>query len=178
MKDVNDYLRCLEKHGLKRTHHALIAALGEKKLHIYQSGENLHSIPFSFGRNPVSCKQDSLGTPVGLHKVVDKIGDDAPKGMIFKGRVPTGECWHEREDAGPGQRNFVTTRILRLQGLEAGLNAGPGVDSYERLIYIHGTNHPEVFPENNSHGCLLILDDDLIELFELIDTGTHVFITE
>lgn len=126
----------------------------------------------------MSCRQDSLGTPTGLHEVADKIGDKAPQGMIFKGRIATGECWHERDDAGPQQQNFVTTRILRLRGLEPGRNAGPGIDSFDRYIYIHGTNHPEIFPENISHGCLLLRDDDLIRLFELIGAGTHVYIAE
>jgi hypothetical protein len=177
VKDVNDYSKCLKRHGLKRTHHVLIAELGEKKLHVHQSGELIRTFPFSFGKR-ISCQQDSLGTPTGLHEVADKIGHEAPDGMIFRGRVPIGECWHERNDAGPSQRNFVTTRILRLRGLEPGLNAGPGVDSFDRYIYIHGTNHPRKFPENISHGCLLMLDGDLIELFELIEPGSHVFIVQ
>ena len=176
MKDFNDYLECLDRHALKRTQDVLIAALCEKKLHFYRSGTIIRSLVISYGKNPISCQQDSLGTPTGLHEVSDKIGQGAPKGMIFKGRVSTGECWHAREDAGPGQRNFVTTRILRLRGLEPGFNAGPGIDSHDRYIYIHGTNHPEVFPENISHGCLLLLDDDLIQLFRDIETGTHVYI--
>lgn len=120
--------------------------------------------------------ENSLGTPTGLHEVSGKIGDGEHPGMIFKGRVATGECWHERSDAGPDQRNFVTTRILRLRGLEPGHNCGPGVDSHDRFIYIHGTNHPEVFPRNISHGCLLMLDDDLIRLYTSVPEGTHVYI--
>ncbi len=178
MNAWNEYLACLDRHGLKATHHVLIAALGEKKLHIHAAGKLAESLPFSYGSRPVSCRENSLGTPLGLHEITARIGDGEPHGMIFKGRVPIGECWHERADAGPGQRNFVTTRILRLKGLEAGLNAGPGIDSFDRYIYIHGTNHPERFPENISHGCLLMLDADLVNLFNLVATGTHVFITQ
>ena len=117
-----------------------------------------------------------MGTPTGLHEVSGKIGDGEHPGMIFKGRVATGECWHERSDAGPDQRNFVTTRILRLRGLEQGHNFGPGVDSHDRFIYIPVTNHSEVFPRNISHGCLLMLDDDLIRLYTSVPEGTHVYI--
>jgi lipoprotein-anchoring transpeptidase ErfK/SrfK len=178
VNDFRDYTKCLERHGLKRTDHVLIAVLCEKNLCLYINGEPIRSFAFSYGKNPVSCVQNSLGTPTGLHEIVAKIGAGAPQGMIFKGRVPTGECWHAREDAGPDQRNFVTTRILRLRGLEPGHNSGPGVDSYERYIYIHGTNHPEKFPENISHGCILMKDEVLVDLFETIPDGSHVFITE
>ena len=85
------------------------------------------------------------------------------------------EIW-ALEGAGPDQQNFVTTRILRLRGLEPGMNSGTGIDSFDRYIYIHGTNHPEMFPENVSWGCLLLLDKDLIQLFDTTKTGSHVFI--
>ena len=169
-------MKCLKRHGLKRTHHVLIAALGEKKLDVYQSDELILTLPFSYGKYPVSCQQDSRGTPLGLHEISHKIGHDSPPGMIFKGRVATDECWHQRDDAGPDQKNFVTTRILRLRGLEPDMNSGTGIDSFDRYIYIHGTNHPEKFPENVSWGCLLLLDNALIQLFDTTRTGSHVFI--
>ena len=155
----------------------LLALLGEKNL-VHLAGESaVATYRFSYSERPPSCREGSLGTPCGLHQVADKIGDGAPHGMIFRGRVATGECWQDREDAGPAQRNFVTTRILRLRGLEEGLNAGPGVDSYDRYIYIHGTNHPGRFPDNISHGCLLMQDEDLLRLFDAVPERTHVFIS-
>ncbi|MGA1205354.1 MAG: L,D-transpeptidase [Opitutales bacterium] len=150
--------------------------IGEKILHLQDPSGGLKPYPFSYGKKPMSCREGSLGTPWGLHEVGAKIGSESPAGMIFRGRVPTGECWHQREDAGPSQENFVTTRILRLRGLESGLNAGPGIDSFDRCIYIHGTNHPEHFPENISSGCLLMLDGDLVRLFDTVGPGTHVYI--
>ena len=36
--------------------------------------------------------------------------------------------------------DFVTSRILWLDGLENGINRGVGVDSFSRYIYIHGTH--------------------------------------
>ena len=176
MKGFDAYLKCLEQHGLERTHHVLIVAIGEKNLHLLDASGIRATFPISYGKRPMSCQANSLGTPWGLHEVGAKIGDGEPDGMIFKGRVPTGQRWHERSDAGPAQENFVTTRILRLRGLEPGLNAGNGIDSFDRYIYIHGTNHPHRFPENISSGCLLMRDDDLIRLFDAVEEGTHVFI--
>lgn len=170
------YRARLEQLDLKATEDVLIARLDEKILELWKGETRTATWQVSSGARPRSCVENSLGTPDGLHELAARIGDGAPPGMIFKGRVPTGECWHERPDAGPHQRSFVTTRILRLRGLEAGRNAGPGCDSFNRYIYIHGTNHPERFPENVSHGCLLMRDPDLIDLFDRIPEGTHVWL--
>jgi hypothetical protein len=170
------YLSCLDRHGLKRTEHVLIAVLCEKILHHWKGETLIHSVPFSRSKKPLSCEQDSLGTPWGLHEVAAKHGDREPAGMVLVGRQPTGQRWQDRPDTGPGQPCLVTTRILRLRGLEPGLNAGPGIDSFERFIYIHGTNKPDRFPENISAGCLLMLDEPLIKLYEKIAVGTHVYI--
>jgi hypothetical protein len=175
VKDLNDYFRCLEKHALKRTEHVLVADLGEKILQYWRSNERMKSDVISFSKRPISCREGSFGTPWGLHEVAEKHGEGAPPGMVFKGRVATGQCWQEM-DPDTEDRSLVTTRILRLRGLEYGLNAGQGIGSFERYIYIHGTNHPELFPQNISAGCILMLDEPLIELFDAIPEGSHVFI--
>lgn len=45
-----------------------------------------------------------------------------------------------RSPAGPDR---ILTRILWLRGREPGRNRGPGVDSYRRFIYVHGTNQEQ-----------------------------------
>jgi hypothetical protein len=159
------------------TEHVLVADLCEKILEFWENGFRRSAYPVSFGKRPRSCKDGSLGTPWGLHEIAEKHGDGEQPGMVFVAREATGECWHERPDAGPDQKCLVTTRILRLRGLEPGVNAGSGIDSFDRYIYIHGTNHPEQFPENISAGCLLMRDEDLVELFENVPPGTHVWIS-
>lgn len=171
------YCRCLERLGIKATENVLVAELGEKKLCLWRRTELLTRYPVSFSKRERSCREGSLGTPWGLHEIASRHGQTAPPGMMFVGREATGQCWQDLPDAGQGQPCQVTTRILRLRGLEAGLNAGPGRDSCDRYIYIHGTNHPEVFPENISSGCLLMLDDDLIDLFAKVEVGTHVWVS-
>jgi hypothetical protein len=174
--DLNAYLACLEGQALKRTEHVLLIALGEKILQHWQGNTRLASHPVSFSKRPLSCREGSFGTPWGLHKIAAKHGEGAPPGMVFKGRVATGQRWQDMEPD-TEDRSLVTTRILRLRGMEQGLNAGPGIDSFDRYIYIHGTNHPEQFPENISAGCILMLDDPLIELFDSVPEGSHVFIS-
>jgi lipoprotein-anchoring transpeptidase ErfK/SrfK len=77
----------------------------------------------------------------------------------------------------------VLTRILWLDGLEPGRNKGrladgTLVDSKQRYIYIHGTNGEDVIGKPSSHGCIRLLNDDVITAFNLIAVGTPVLITE
>ncbi len=138
-----------------------------------QSGQRIF---FACGSvRPPSCRENSLGTPRGLHRVAEKYGDGAEPGRVFVGREDTGQHFSERDDDGPEQKTLVTTRILRLEGLESGLNCGEGCDSYNRYIYIHGTNHPERFPHHFSAGCILMKDPDLIELYRQTPVGSHVW---
>lgn len=177
MKEFEVYKSRLGDLKESGTENVLVADLGEKKLELWHNGSCCASYPVSSGKRPRSCQDGSLGTPWGLHEVAEKHGAGEPPGMVFVARKPTGECWQDGPDAGSSQKSLVTTRILRLRGFEKGLNAGDGIDSFDRYIYIHGTNHPERFPENISAGCLLMRDDDLIELFEQVPLGTHVWIS-
>ena len=167
----------MEELNLSGTDHVLVIDLGEKKLAFRQAGTCVEDYPISCRKRPRSCRDGSLGTPWGLHEVVEKHGAGEAAGTVFVSRKSTGEHWSDRGDAGPDQKCLVTTRILRLRGLEPGLNAGNGIDSYDRYIYIHGTNHPHRFPENISAGCLLMRDDDLMDLFDKVPVGTHVWIS-
>ncbi len=129
----------------------------------------------STSRRPPSCIEDSLGTPLGLHRIARKIGEDALPGTVFRGRVSIGQTWHELPQ-GEAAENCITSRILWLEGLEEGHNRGPGRDTFNRYIYLHGTNQHERLGQPNSHGCVLLSDADIIELYERLDLGTLVWI--
>ena len=142
---------------------------------LLENGKLVREFAVSTSKNPPSCLADSYGTPTGLHAIADPIGADAPEAMVFKGRVPTGQLYGEAppEDA---KRNLITSRILRLRGLEPGKNCGAGCDSYDRYIYIHGTNHEERIGQPFSGGCVEMLNREVIELFEQVDEGDLVWI--
>lgn len=132
--------------------------------------------PISTSKNPPSCQAESFGTPTGLHRIADCIGADAPTGMVFKGRVPSGKLFSEysaAEQAG----NLITSRILRLRGLEPGHNAGENCDSYQRYIYIHGTNHEDRIGQPFSGGCVEMYNADVIELFHSVTPEDLVWIS-
>lgn len=142
---------------------------------LLENGKVEQLFTVSTSKNPSSCRADSYGTPTGLHALADKIGAGAPEGTVFKGRVATGQVYGEvrPEDA---ERNLITSRILRLRGLEPGKNSGSGCDSYDRYIYIHGTNHEARIGQPFSGGCVEMRNPEVIELFDLVDEGDLVWI--
>jgi lipoprotein-anchoring transpeptidase ErfK/SrfK len=73
-------------------------------------------------------------------------------------------------------KNLITTRILRLRGLEDGVNRGNGIDSYDRYIYIHGTNHEDRIGSPSSSGCLQLANQDVLQLHDLAEEGMHLWI--
>jgi lipoprotein-anchoring transpeptidase ErfK/SrfK len=60
--------------------------------------------------------------------------------------------------------------------MELGRNRLGNVDTMQRYIYIHGV--PDDVPLNvpRSKGCINMNNDDVIELFDLVDIGTSVLI--
>ncbi|MDD5349346.1 MAG: L,D-transpeptidase [Chthoniobacteraceae bacterium] len=119
---------------------------------------------FGLGSEPGSNK-----TPLGRFAIGAKIGADAPLGAVFVSRVPTGEIASLQSPGDP--RDLVLTRILWLDGLEPG-----NANTRERYVYLHGTNHEERIGEPCSHGCVRMRNADIAALFDLVETGTEVFI--
>lgn len=126
----------------------------------------------STSRFGCGIREGSFKTPPGIHRIREKIGSGAPAGRIFKERMDTGMNW----DQGLTGDNLILTRILRLEGLEEGINKGDGVDSYERCIYIHGTNREDLVGTPLSHGCIALRNQDILRLFEIVREGTLVYI--
>ncbi len=154
--------------------HALYVKISEQKLYVYYQGALVKTYPTSTSRRPPSCVENSLGTPLGLHVIEEKIGDGASVGMVFKGRVAQGTPYMALPEE-ENKPNLITSRILWLRGLEPE-NTGPGRDTHNRYIYIHGTNHEDRIGTPDSHGCLLLRNSDVIELFNSIPSGTLVLI--
>ncbi len=163
--------------GIKPANQQLAVHLASQTMQFYRDGQLVRAYPISTSSRPPSTVKGSLGTPLGLHAIAEKIGHGQPPGMVFRARVPTGR--HFSEFSGEENReNFVTTRILWLHDLEPGVNQGGEVDSHDRYIYIHGTNHEDRIGTPQSAGCVLMRNQDLIELFEEVRVGDQVWIGE
>lgn len=164
--------------GLAETDDCLAVSLVQQTLDHFRGGRHLRTYRVSTARAGAGCVEDSLRTPTGLHRVGERIGAGQPIGMVFKARVPTGRLWRDWPSA---EDNLITTRILRLEGLEPGRNSGTDaegrvVDTHRRLVYIHGTNQAGRLGSPNSHGCVLLSDEDVAELFDAVPSGARVMI--
>ena len=135
----------------------LTLKLGRKKLGEY---------PVSTSQFGLGTEEGSLRTPTGRFRIAEKIGDGLPLGTVFKSRRPVKATKKllQTED-------LIMTRILWLDGLDPG-----NANTHERFIYIHGTNHEESIGKPVSHGCILMKNADLLELYKLVDVDTPVAI--
>ena len=97
--------------------------------------------------------------------------------MVYRSRIPTGHHFNEIQGA-EQETNLITSRILWLRGLEPGVNRGGEVDTYDRYIYIHGTNHEARIGEALSAGCVLMRNLDVVELHEWVRPGDQVMIVD
>jgi lipoprotein-anchoring transpeptidase ErfK/SrfK len=131
----------------------------------------------SSGKNGMGETENSGKTPRGWHKVAAKFGDQAPINAVFTARQATGEIYSAALAAEFPERDWILSRILWLQGLEAGVNAGPGVDTFNRYIYIHGTPDTEMMGVPLSHGCIRMRNLDVVAVYAQIPVHALVYIS-
>lgn len=163
--------------GIKPGERVLAVRISTATLQFFRKGALVKSYVISTSRRPPSNIKGSLGTPRGLHEIAERIGAGQPPGMVFKSRVSIGQHYSEIPDA-TAESNLITSRILWLRGMEAGVNQGGDVDSYARYIYVHGTNHETRLGEPLSAGCVLMRNLDIVELYEEVRAGDLVWIAD
>jgi hypothetical protein len=166
-------LATCDKLGIAPTHYVLTVNISRQTVSLYERNRLVKTYPCSTSRFGIGEVLNSMRTPRGLHRIAEKVGDGEPAGTIFKDREVIGTVAERGIKAGT-----ITTRILWLEGLEPGYNQGGSVDTHERTIYIHGTGDQASIGRPASHGCIHLADPDLISLFDLLPSGTLVWITE
>ncbi len=150
----------------------LIVSIETQTLLVCSNDTIVERYDASTSRFGIGNRENSLKTPLGLHRIREKFGAGARVGRIFTDREDTGIDWDHRLT----RDNLILTRILRLEGLEEGINKGGGVDSYERYIYIHGTGREDLIGTPLSYGCVCMRNLDITRLFETVGEGTLVYI--
>jgi len=153
-------------------------SLSRQSLRLLQGDAIMMECAVSTAVNGAGERQDSECTPRGRHRIAHKIGGGCAPGTVFVGRRPSGEVYSPELARTHPHRDWILTRILWLEGLEAGRNRGPGVDSLQRYIYLHGTPEETLLGCPGSHGCIRMCNRDIVTLFELVDEGTGVMIHE
>lgn len=170
-----DHLQSLlQMYGPSPDRQIIIVDVSEQQLSLYRGTERIGRWPVSTSQFGVGNRANSQKTPLGVHRVARKIGDGAPLGTLFRARRDTGRTVEILQDDRPADGDYVTTRILWLEGLEPGVNKGPGVDSFQRYIYIHGTAEEGRIGKPFSHGCVRMRNEAVVKLFEQVQEGTLV----
>ena len=147
-----------------------------QNMYLLKKGTILRAFKISSSYYGTGSEVNSFKTPLGKHEIYKKIGEDLPINAILKGRVWNGAIANVITDDIDTDFDHVTSRILWLDGLEEGKNNGPGVDSRSRYIYIHGTAEEGLIGKPASDGCIRMYNSEVIELFDLVEEKTQVWI--
>jgi len=134
---------------------------------------NNKSYSVSTALNGLGNRVDSFKTPIGIHRIKQKIGAGEPLGMVFSARAATGRVSEKTDNR---EEDEITSRILWLDGVEQGFNRGGANDSFSRYIYIHGTSDEKRIGEPVSAGCIRMKNKDVIDLFDAVVVNDMVII--
>ena len=157
----------------------IIVNIADQRLTLFDDqGAELKHYPVSTSRFGTGSENGSHKTPLGLHRIKDKIGAAMPIYEVLDGRLPKGNLFELQEQGAELPEDVITSRIMWLEGMEPGRNCGGYVDTYNRYIYIHGTSDEANIGKPTSIGCIRMLNEDVVDLFRLVDTGTEVEIIE
>jgi hypothetical protein len=159
--------------GFAPTKYVLIVHIGPQNAELFEDAVFVKLLTCSTSKYGIGEIQDSFRTPRGLHRIAEKVGGGEPAGTIFRERKIVGHVSELGVKAGG-----ICTRIMWLDGLDTGFNSGGNRDTHTREIYIHGTGDQNSLGRPASHGCVHFADADLIALYDLLPSGTLVWIAE
>jgi len=151
----------------------ILISIKDQKLLLIQDDCEIAEYSISTSKFGIGNKAGSNMTPLGYHVIKEKVGDHVPKDSIYKAGKFTKEI-AKINDMKAYEEDLITTRIIKLEGMEKGINKGGEIDSYERGIWIHGTPAESKIGTPASHGCIRMKNDDIILLYNSIEIGTPV----
>jgi len=152
----------------------IVISISKQQLYHHRKSGVCYTYPISTASKGAGNRNGSLQTPLGKHRIANKIGANKTIFTAFKGRQDV--CIYDPATDNPNQ-DWILTRILWLEGCETGKNRRGQVDTHARYIYIHGTHEEEKIGSPASHGCIRMLNHDIIELFKHVHCGERVCIS-
>ncbi len=175
---VSQYIH--KKMGVGPTREIIVVDARKQTLSIIKDDQVKKTYTIATGRKGLGQAANSLKTPLGLHRINEKIGDGVPKYGIFNRRQYVGTTAKKLPKI-LQQKDYISTRILRLEGLQPGFNKGRDwfgrvVDTEKRAVYIHGTTFEKALGFPSTKGCVHMSADDVISLFNSVPVGTLVWI--
>lgn len=172
----NKILQQVENYIYTEPSTVLFISIENQELYYIRNKTVVNTFIISSSKYGTGNKNGSNKTPLGIHKVKEKHGEDTPLNGIMVGRIFNGKIAKVYHDTTRSKTDDITTRILWLEGMEEGKNKGIGIDSYKRYIYIHGTSEEGRLGMPASHGCIRMKNKDIIDLYRIIEVGTLVLI--
>ena len=154
--------------------YSINVSISEQRLYLLRDGSTIRSYPISSSAYGEGQIENSLKTPLGKHEVQTKIGTNVAKYHFFVSREHISQEINIIHESIDSPDDFITTRIMWLTGLTEGFNRGGNVDSFDRYIYIHGTHEEGLIGKKASHGCIRMLNHDVLELYKIIPAKTAV----
>lgn len=153
--------------------------ISKQRLGVYdQQNQLVSEYPVSTSGYGIGNQQGSFQTPLGHHQICEKIGKNEALDEVFISRQPQGRLSVLKQQKAVLPDDIITARILRLRGMQLGVNQGQGIDSFERYIYIHGTSDEKNIGKAVSHGCIRMRNEDIAELFEKVEINCDVWIED
>ena len=144
----------------------LVVDADRQRLFLLRNGAVEMEFTISTSADGLGNVRDSHKTPTGFHEVAERFGDGEPAGRVFKARKALEKIVPQAEWSDPAGPELITTRIMRLAGLEPGVNAGGVVDTFNRYVYLHGTNREHELGKPASRGCIRLGNGDMIDLYD------------
>jgi lipoprotein-anchoring transpeptidase ErfK/SrfK len=141
-------------------------SVAQQRLRLKRGRVTVRAFPISTSSFGLGTEEGSFKTPTGRFRIAQKIGDGQPIDTAYKARVPLRPTAEMLASA-----DLVMSRILWLDGLDP-----KNANTFDRYIYIHGTNHEERIGEPASHGCIRMRNADVADLYDLVAVGTPVVI--
>ncbi len=129
MQTANAYTQ--EKTGDIYDELLYVSVKAQKMYHILNA-EIIKTYTISTAEKGVGNIKNSDQTPLGLHSIKEKHGENTPINGRMVGRIFYGKITAIYQDSTRSKTDDVTTRILWLTGEEEGFNKGENVDSYLR----------------------------------------------
>ena len=150
----------------------LMIRIGKQKIEFYRKDKLQFSYDVSTSKFGLGTEVGSYKTPLGEHVIAQKIGSGLPQGAVLRSREWTGAIW-QPEDPYQLEEDLVLSRILWLEGREP-----ENQSSFNRYIYIHGTNQEYLIGTPASHGCVRMKNEEVIALFDQVEVGTRVILVQ
>ena len=108
--------------------------ISEQRLYLIENSLIKASYPISTSKYGEGSIENSFKTPLGKHSIKEMIGEEAEINTIFTSRINTKRSATIIDQFEDTDNDYVTSRIMWLDGEEDGLNKGGNVDSFRRYI--------------------------------------------